>query len=147
MPLPVTPLLTVDIIIELRDRPNHPIVLIERRNPPLGWALPGGFVDRGETLETAAIREAKEETCLDVTLVAHLANYSAPKRDSRFHTVSSVYIAHAQGTPQAADDAINLKVYTPDQIPTPLAFDHEQILRDYLLFKQTGCKPGLLPTT
>ena len=143
MPLPITPLLTVDIIIELTDQPGSPVVLIERRNPPYGWALPGGFVDRGETLEAAAIREAKEETCLDVDLLHHLGNYSDPQRDKRFHTVSSVYIAHAQGTPQAADDAINLKTYTLEQIPAQLAFDHDRILRDYVHFKNTGQKPGL----
>ena len=143
MPIPETPLLTVDIIIELTDQAAKPIVLIERRNPPHGWALPGGFVDKGETLEAAAIREAKEETCLDVSLVEHLANYSDPKRDSRFHTVSAVYIAQAQGQPQAADDAINLKVFSIEQIPEQLAFDHNRILQDYIHFKLTGEKPGI----
>ena len=145
MPIPETPLLTVDIIIELTDTNSkaNPIVLIERRNPPYGWALPGGFVDRGENLTTAAIREAKEETCLDVTLTHHLANYSDPARDSRFHTVSSVYIAQSQGEPKAADDAINLKVFSLDEIPPQLAFDHQVILQDYLTFKRTGLKPKL----
>jgi 8-oxo-dGTP diphosphatase len=101
---PVTPQLTADIIIEMIDRPGRPIVLIERKYPPPGWALPGGFVDVGETLESAAVREAREETSLDVTLNLLLGNYSDPLRDSRGHTVSAVYIAEAQGEPRAADD-------------------------------------------
>ena len=102
---PVTPLLTVDVIIELTDRPGRPVVLIERRNEPLGWALPGGFVDRGETLEQAACREAKEETGLNVQLQVLLGCYSDPKRDPRGHTASAVYIGEAVGTPVAQDDA------------------------------------------
>src|SRR3970040_128490 len=92
------PLLTVDIIIEIASA--H-IVLIERKNPPHGWALPGGFVDYGESLETAAVREAKEETSLDVTLTEQFYNYSDPDRDRRHHTVSAVFIATAAGVPQA----------------------------------------------
>ena len=90
MSRPVTPLLTVDIIIEMVDRPGRPVVLIERRNPPPGWALPGGFVDVGETLEQAAVREAREETSLEVALKTLLGNYSDPARDARGHTVSAV---------------------------------------------------------
>ena len=97
MVTPTTPLIAVDIIIELIDREHSPIVLIERKNPPYGWAIPGGFVDVGETLEHAAVREAKEETCLDVTLTCLLGNYSDPGRDARHHTVSAVYIAQAKG--------------------------------------------------
>ena len=134
---PVTPLLTVDLVIEMSDRPGRPIVLIERKYPPHGWALPGGFVDVGETLESAAIREAREETCLDVTLKLLLANYSNPDRDSRGHTVSAVYIATAQGEPVAADDAGDLQLVNPRNLP-PLAFDHSVILADYLAYLTTG---------
>lgn len=138
MPLPDTPLLAVDIIIELRDRPERPVVLIERHNPPHGWALPGGFVDRGETLERAALREALEETGLQISLVVLLGCYSDPGRDPRGHTVSAVYVAHAQGDPQAADDAARAGAFTPAEIPEPLAFDHRQILDDYLHYRATG---------
>jgi 8-oxo-dGTP diphosphatase len=134
---PVTPLLTVDIVIELIDRPGRPIVLIERKYPPPGWALPGGFVDVGETLEAAAIREAKEETSLDVRLASLLGNYSDPSRDARGHTASAVYIAEASGQPVAADDARHLDVFAPDDVPV-LAFDHAHIIADYRVFRQTG---------
>jgi len=134
---PVTPLLTVDIIIEMADRPGRPIVLIERKYPPHGWAVPGGFVDVGETLEAAAIREAKEETSLDVRLASLLGNYSDPARDARGHTVSAVYVAEASGQPLAADDARHLDVFDPTDAPL-LVFDHAQIIADYLAFRQTG---------
>jgi 8-oxo-dGTP diphosphatase len=137
MPLPVTPLLTVDVIIELIDRPNRPIVLIERRNPPHGWALPGGFVDVGERLEVAARREAQEETSLVVNLQILLGCYSDPARDNRMHTVSAVYIATAQGNPQAQDDALNLQIFDPAEVP-PLAFDHALILSDYRRYRAQG---------
>jgi len=138
MARPETPSLTVDIIIQLTDRKDLPIVLIERKYPPFGWALPGGFVDIGETVETAAVREAKEETCMDVKLVSLLGCYSDPKRDSRGHTVSLVYIADAQGEPKAADDAKNLQVYNISQLPEVLAFDHDEILKDYCEFRRSG---------
>lgn len=138
MPQPTTPLIAADIIIELVDRVNRPIVLIERRNPPYGWAIPGGFVDIGETLESAAIREAKEETCLDIRLKRLLGNYSSPERDNRGHTVSAVYIAEASGSPNAADDAANLQLYVPPEFPSTLAFDHQLILNDYVKFRETG---------
>ena len=141
---PITPLLTVDIIIEMMDQSDHPIILIERKNPPHGWALPGGFVDVGETIETAAIREAKEETNLDITLIELLGIYSDPQRDKRGHTVSAVYIAQASGPPKAQDDAANLQICNPTQPPGNLAFDHQQILDDYLRFKKDGTRPRLM---
>lgn len=120
------PVPTVDIIIEVAGG----IVLILRKNPPYGWALPGGFVDYGESLETAAIREAKEETCLDVSLIRQLHTYSDPCRDARLHTISTVFVASAIGTPVAADDAEQVAVFTHSSLP-PLVFDHQQILEDY----------------
>ena len=130
MPHPLTPALAVDLVIELIDRPGRPIVLIERRHPPPGHALPGGFLDIGETVEAAARREALEETGLEVTLTSLLGVYSDPDRDVRGHTVSIVYVAEARGTPVAGDDAAAVKVVTLDALP-PLAFDHGRILEDY----------------
>jgi 8-oxo-dGTP diphosphatase len=132
------PLLTVDIIIELA---GGSIVLIERKNPPHGWALPGGFVDYGERIERAAVREAKEETSLEVTLTEQFYTYSDPARDRRHHTVSTVFIATAQGVPRGADDAKVARAVREDDLPAPLVFDHGQILRDYFTFKKTGQRP------
>ena len=138
MAVPVTPLLAADIIIEMVDRPERPIVLIERRNSPFGWALPGGFVDVGECLERAALREALEETSLQVTLTTLLGCYSAPQRDPRRHTVSAVYVAEARGVPQARDDAKQVALFDLNGPPHALAFDHEMILEDYRQFRLTG---------
>jgi 8-oxo-dGTP diphosphatase len=138
MSRPVTPLLAADAIIELIDRPGRPIVLIERKNPPHGWAIPGGFVDVGERVETAAVREALEETALEVTLRALLGIYSDPARDPRGHTVTAVYIAEARGTPQAHDDALNIGVFAPEDLPEPLVFDHARVLADYRRFRAEG---------
>jgi 8-oxo-dGTP diphosphatase len=131
MAIPVTPKLTVDIVIELVDRAEHPIVLIERRYPPPGWALPGGFVDVGETVEAAAVREAREETGLEVELRSLLGVYSDPARDARMHTVSVVFVAEAHGAPAAADDARAVAAIDPRR-PPALAFDHARIIADYL---------------
>lgn len=126
---------TVDCIIEL---PGERIVLIRRANPPVGWALPGGFVDEGEPLHHAAAREAKEETGLDVELVEQFFTYSDPKRDPRKHTVSTVYIGKAQGEPHGADDAAEARTFKLDALPRDLCFDHGTILSDYLTYKRTG---------
>jgi ADP-ribose pyrophosphatase YjhB (NUDIX family) len=132
------PLLTVDIIIELI---GGGIVLIERKNPPHGWALPGGFVDYGESIEVAAVREAKEETSLDVVLTEQFYTYSDPARDARHHTVSTVFIAAAEGAPRGADDARVARQFEENDLPATLVFDHARILRDYFTFKKTGRRP------
>jgi ADP-ribose pyrophosphatase YjhB (NUDIX family) len=136
------PFPTVDIIIEIDREDGRPgIVLIERKNPPYGWALPGGFVDCGESLEEAAVREAKEETSLDIELLEQLHTYSDPGRDPRFHTISTVYVAEAKGKPQAQDDAKNIGIFTAEERPRPLVFDHEMILEDYLRKKRSRSDP------
>ncbi len=142
MTAPLTPLLASDIIIELIDRPNRPIVLIRRKYPPFGWALPGGFVDVGETVETAAVREAREETGLEVSLKALLGCYSDPRRDPRAHTASAVFVAEARGRPAARDDAADSAVFGLDHLPAELAFDHRRILQDYRVFRETGRLPS-----
>jgi len=121
------PHLTVDAIIEI----NSGIVLVKRKNPPYGWAIPGGFVDYGETLEDAVIREAKEETGLDIVLVRQFHTYSDPARDPRHHTVSTIFIAKANGIPVAGDDAREVGIFSRENLPDELAFDHRQILEDY----------------
>jgi len=138
MSKPVTPLLAADALIELIDIPDRPIVLIERKNPPYGWAIPGGFVDVGETVETTAVREAHEEVSLRVTLVALLGIYSRPRRDPRGHTVTVVYVAQARGKPVAADDAKAVGVFHLDDLPSPLAFDHTMVLDDYRRYRTNG---------
>lgn len=143
------PIPTVDVVIEL----DQGIVLIRRANPPEGWALPGGFVDEGETVEAAARREALEETGLDVELRALLHVYSDPFRDPRQHTMSTVFTARASGAPVARDDAAEVLCVSVDRLGTilrgeaqlprglSLAFDHGRILRDYLVFRETGRRP------
>ena len=128
------PVPTVDIIIEVQGG----IVLIYRKNEPLGWALPGGFVDYGESLEAAATREAREETSLVIDNLRLVGCYSDPARDARQHTISTVYAATGYGTPQAADDAADLTVFPIDRLPQQLCFDHAAILADYLAARTTG---------
>jgi ADP-ribose pyrophosphatase YjhB (NUDIX family) len=118
----------VDVIIETA---GGGIVLIKRKNPPPGWALPGGFVDYGETLEEAAVREALEETSLRATLTGLFGVYSSPDRDPRQHTISTVFLATASGRPRAADDAADIGIFRRGELPEPLAFDHGKILSDY----------------
>ena len=132
---------TVDIIIELVDRPHQPIVLIERHNPPLGWAIPGGFIDYGESAAAAAQREAEEETGLQVELIEQFQVYSDPSRDPRQHTISIVFLATARGDPKAGDDAKDLGLFESWRVPTDLCFDHSQILRDYWRYRHYGIRP------
>ena len=138
METPRNPAPTVDIIIELD---GEGIVLIRRKNPPPGWALPGGFIDYGESAEEAAVREALEETSLDVRLVELLHVYSDPNRDPRTHTMATVFIARASGSPRGADDAAEARVFHEHDLPTPLAFDHAKIVADYFAYKRTGQRP------
>ena len=131
------PLPTADVIVEVGDR----IVLVRRKHPPAGWAIPGGFVEVGETVESAAVREALEETGLSVTLTALLGVYSDPARDPRHHTVSAVYVGRAEGTPAGGDDAAEARLFAEGDLPSPLAFDHAKILSDYFRYRKTGQRP------
>ena len=132
------PAIASDTIIELSD---GGIVLIERKNEPFGWAIPGGFIDYGESAEEAAIREAKEETGLDVTLVEQFKTYSSPGRDPRGHTITIIFIVTGSGTPVAADDAKNAGVFHETNLPANLAFDHPQVLGEYFEYKRSGRRP------
>jgi len=133
------PLVTVDIIIEIQPG----VVLIKRKNTPYGWALPGGFVDYGESLELSAIREAKEETSLDIKLVEQFHSYSDPARDPRSHTITTVYIATATGTLKAADDAKSAGIFQKDSFPDPIVFDHGKILDDYFRYRNGDHKKNI----
>lgn len=133
------PLPTVDLAILLGGR----VVLIRRRNPPLGWALPGGFVEYGESLEAAGVREAREETGLAVRLREQFFTYSAPERDPRHHTITTVFLADAEGTPRGGDDAVEARAWEWAALPADLCFDHRRILADVRTFLQTGRRPGL----
>lgn len=162
MSRPRTPLLAVDLVIRLPEAGGHRVVLIERRNPPPGWALPGGFVDLGETTQEAAVREAREETALQVRLVCLLGCYSDPSRDPRGHTASVVYVADGRGRLQGRDDARQARIVELSALGLgsgpgmsgartggaasieerwALAFDHRRILEDYLVFLETGTAP------
>ena len=132
MAKPVTPLLATDVIIHLEGQSQRSIVLIKRKNPPVAWAIPGGFVDVGETVEHAAAREAREETSLDVTLQVLLGLYSEPGRDPRGHVVSAIYVGSGSGKLAAADDASSVDVFSVDHLPQPMAFDHAQVVKDYI---------------
>jgi 8-oxo-dGTP diphosphatase len=138
MPRPICPPIAADVIAEIGDR----IVLIERKNFPPGWAIPGGFVDVGETVEAAAVRELREETSLEVELRALLGIYSRPERDPRGQTVTAVYVGRARGTPRAQDDAKGIELFLPTAPPDPLAFDHAEIIADYLRFLNSGEFPA-----
>lgn len=137
MPRPVCPPIAADVIIEVGDQ----IVFIERKGVPLGWALPGGFVEFGETVEQAAVREMREETGLEVELSALLGVYSRPDRDPRGQTIAVVYVGRASGTPRGGDDARVARLFPPAAPPAPLMFDHAEILADYRRFRATGERP------
>lgn len=138
MPRPVTPLMTADVIIEMPLLDDKPIILIERKYEPYGWAIPGGFVEVGETIATAARREALEETSLEVDLDILLGIYSNPERDPRGHTACGVFIGNASGKPIAADDAKDIALFDPFDIDVELAFDHRKILDDYCDYRRDG---------
>jgi len=127
---PVTPLLAVDAVIYKEDMDL--IVLIKRKNPPHGWALPGGFVDIGETTHTAVRREVMEETNLKFDIKGFVGIYSAPDRDPRGHVVSLVFYGIGSGLLEAKDDAVEITMFHINNLPVPLAFDHEKIIRDYV---------------
>ena len=129
---------TVDVIIGL---PGDRVVLVARRFEPLGWALPGGFVDLGETVEAAAVREAREETGLEVALTDLLYVYSDPRRDPRRHTMSTVFMGRATGEPVGGDDAAEARAFGWDALPSRLCFDHAEILADARRYLLTGVRP------
>ncbi len=137
MPRPRTPEVATDVVIELEDRPGRPVVVIRRGHPPEGHALPGGFVEIGESVEQAAVREAREETGLDIRLGPLLGVYSDPARDPRGHTVAIVWVASARGQPVAGDDAAGIVITDPEQAP-PLVFDHGRILADYVAWRRAA---------
>ncbi len=140
MPDPKNPAPTVDVVILL---PGDRVVLVSRGNPPPGWALPGGFVDEGETLEAAAVREAREETGLDVELVEQLHAYSDPRRDPRRHTISTVFLGRAAGEPVGGDDAAEARAFSWSGLPAAIAFDHRDILADARRYLLTGARRKL----
>ena len=126
------PSIAVDVIINY----NNKVVLIKRKNWPVGWALPGGFVDYGETVEHAAVREAKEETNLKISSIKLFGVYSDPKRDPRGHIISVVFTANGKGRLKAKTDAADIKIFTKDKLPKNIVFDHKKILKDYFANKK-----------
>ncbi|MCB1321864.1 MAG: NUDIX hydrolase [Leptospiraceae bacterium] len=141
MPAPSTPPISADVITEVGDS----VVLIERKNPPPGWAIPGGFVDHGESIEQAAMREMREEIGLDVELMSMLGVYSAPDRDPRGQTITTVFIGRAGHQPQAGDDASAAFLVPISELADHycrLAFDHAVVLADYIRFRETGVRPS-----
>ncbi len=128
------PSIAVDIIIEFPDKDS--IVLIKRKNPPFGWAIPGGFIEYGESAEEAAVREAKEETNLNITLMGQLHSYSESWRDPRGHTISIVFVAKGEGKAIAKDDAKEIGIFREDNLPEEIAFDHRRILKHYFKMKK-----------
>lgn len=137
---PKTPELTVDAIIEME---NGGVVLVKRKYPPPGWAIPGGFVDPGESLLEAVKREALEETGLEIKVMELFHVYSRPWRDPRGDTVSAVYYCRARGKPIGGDDAARAEVFTEGALPEKIAFDHSEILRQFFHWKKTGQRPPL----
>jgi len=133
------PLPTVDVVVACAGG----VVLVRRGRPPLGWALPGGFVEEGESLEAAAVREAAEETGLAARLTEQFFSYGEPARDPRHHTVTTVFLAEATGDPRGGDDAAEARVWPWGELPAPLCFDHARILRDVTRYRQTGERPRL----
>ncbi len=126
---PRGPAVTVDVIVQ---NARGEVVLIERRHPPHGWALPGGFVDRGERVEVAARREVREETHLDVNPLHLVGVYSDPARDPRGHTVTIVFSTRCDDEPRADDDAVSVGVFPIDALPAEMAFDHREIITDFV---------------
>ncbi len=138
MPAPYRiPAATADVVVEV----GGGIVLVERAHEPLGWALPGGFVDYDELVADAAVREVREETGLSVTLTALLGVYSDPRRDARKHTISTVFVGRAEGSPVGGDDARAARVFALDALPRELCFDHATILADYCEYVRSGARP------
>lgn len=136
------PRLTVDaVVINYAGE----VLLIERKNPPAGWALPGGFVDAGETLEAAAARELEEETGLTARELIQFHTYSDPARDPRHPTVSTVFLVSAGGVLRAGDDAGRAEFFAFDRLPEQMAFDHREILEQVRHYRQTGLFPGQPP--
>lgn len=130
-PARIAPFPTADILIRRLKQGREAVVLVHRKNPPRGWAIPGGFIEYGESAEACAVREAAEETGLRVTLTGLLGVYSAPDRDPRFHTISAVFTAEGEGEARADSDAAEVGVFAADELPREIAFDHRRVLEDY----------------